>query len=372
MARSDPTAWVVEVLEGPAAGATVELNGRELPYRSAQGGTISFGKTQRTKQTWYQGNPVASQQIIGPILKPTAINGVWKERYIGTDRPIDLVELFEELLDTGVQVRISWSTIERVGIVKDFTWYPGDPIGGLGDIRWEMIFEWNQAVPAIPRRVGDGQPAVRDLLADAANKLVILGDGIEAFSSGVGTFVGQAKQSYESIDRAFSTFTEALESPLDIQSSTAARMGDEPNLPARLLEDASSAAGSAQETSGRIALFTGSIFPGNTVVSDNFEDILEESLSRYEIIDNCYDSMESQFDTRVRLEEIVRPDEFTTIPAFVGGDLREVAIQFYGDADLWDRIAKQNGLDTSLIPDDVEELVIPLSLPDATDRKIGC
>ena len=89
-------------------------------------------------------------------------------------------------------------------------------------------------------------------------------------------------------------------------------------------------------------------------------------------MDQSFSAMTEVFELRLRLEEIVRPEAFTTITPVPGSDLRIVAIEFYGDADLWPRIAKQNGLETSAIPDDVEVLVIPLSLPDATDERIGC
>jgi hypothetical protein len=341
--RQDLTDYIIEILEGPSAGVVVRLRGRELPYRAGAGGSISYGRTQRSKLTWYPGNRVASQQVIGPVLKPTQINGVWKDRYLGTDRSIDLVETFEELLDSGVQVRVFWSTIERQGIVKDFVWQPGIPTGGLSDIGWQCIFEWNAAGIPPPRRVGESDITLRDGITRAAAS-----------------------------KRAINSLLEEFQQPLETLSSAAGRLGNEPNLPARFVEDASTACDSAQGTSGETAEVTSGIFPGVTIVSDSFEDVLDEALLRYDLSEEAFKVAREMFIQRVRLEEIIRPPQFATVTPVIGADLREIAIRFYGDADLWDRIAKQNGLEQSIIPDTVEELVIPLSLPDATDQKLGC
>lgn len=372
MARQDLTDYIIEILEGPAAGVVIPLSGRKLPYRAGAGGTISYGRTQRSKLTWYPGNRVASQQVIGPVLKPTSINGIWKDRYLGTDQSIDLVETFEELLDSGVQVRVFWSTIERQGIVKDFTWTPGIPTGGLSDIGWVCMFEWNSAGVPPPRRVGESDITLRDGVIRAAGALSSLGQALEDFVTGSNLFVGIAQRSFQASKRAINALLEEMESPLKTLSSAAARLGNEPNLPARFVEDASTACETTQRTSGETAELISAIFAGNVIVSDSFEDILDEALLRYDLSEEAFNTAREAFIQRVRLEEIIRPPEFATVTPVIGSDLREIAIRFYGDADLWDRIAKQNGLEQSIIPDTVKELVIPLSLPDATDQKLGC
>jgi predicted Zn-dependent protease len=83
--------------------------------------------------------------------------------------------------------------------------------------------------------------------------------------------------------------------------------------------------------------------------------------------------MVEMYDRRVQLEEIIRPEEFQVVTAQPGTDLRKLAIQFYGTADNWDRIAKQNGLVSSVVPDGIEEIIIPLILSDSTDpKRSGC
>lgn len=373
MARSEQTAWVMEILEGPRAGQSFLLVGREMPYKAGAGGNISFGKTQRTNLTWYPGNRFASQQILGPIIKPTTINGVWKEHKLGTDRPIQLVEAFEELLESGAQVRMLWQTIERQGVVKDFDWKPGVPTGGLSDIAWQAVFEWSApAVTPPPRTVGDQSFSLRDSVIRAVGSLGELGFALENFAAGANYFVGQTKTSFQATRSLVQGILDNLSQPIVTLSSSAAQIGDEPRLPARIVESATSAAADAIDLSGQAAEVASNTFPGDVAVADDLVTVLNEALNRYDVIDAAFDALEETFNQRVKLEELVRPDQFASIPVLVGGDLREVAIDFYGNADLWPRIAKANGLDGSLIPDGIEEIVVPLSLPDATDDSVGC
>ncbi len=217
MARSDPTAWVMEILEGPRAGQSFPLIGRAMPYRAGAGGSISFGKTQRSNLTWYPGNRFASQQILGSILKPTTINGVWKERYLGTDRPIQLVEAFEELLESGAQMRLLWQTVERQGIVKDFDWKPGNPVGGVGDIAWQATFEWSApALSPPPRTVGDEALSIRDSVIRAVGTLGSLGFALENFAAGANFFVGLVKTSFQATASVIRNILDNLAQPIGL------------------------------------------------------------------------------------------------------------------------------------------------------------
>lgn len=372
MARSDPTEFVVEVLEGPLSGESIRLNGRMKPYRAGAGGSISFGKVARTKLTWYPGNRKASQQNLGAILPPTTINGIWKERYLGGDVPISLVELFEQLVETQVQVRVYWETVERQGEVKQINWAPGDPVGGIGDIRWEIVFEWNAADTRIrrSRALGDTNLSLRDGLTRAANAIGTLGNLITDLVTNTRLFVGSVNVAFGAAERTYEDILEDLEPSLTTLAQTAGMMADEPSLPARHVEEASTAAGSVEVTAKQACEVTSGLFPAATTVGDSIEVILEDYLARHEVVEEGLKTEYEVFEQRVRLEDIIRPDTYLKVPALVGGDLREFAIRYYGDADKWDRIAKQNDLETSLIPDDLEELVIPLSLPDATDEKV--
>ena len=147
---------------------------------------------------------------------------------------------------------------------------------------------------------------------------------------------------------------------------------DEPELPAAVAEVASSAAGQAQSTSAAIGEIVADIFPADVVIDDSMESILNEAIDRIVIVDQTFAVLVEQFDVRRRLEGIVRPSQFLNVVPVPGSDLRDLARKHYGDADFWPRIAKQNGLETSEIPDGLDVIVIPLSLPNATDDRVGC
>lgn len=370
MPRSDPTDLTIEILEGPQAGTIITLAGRELPYNSGGGGAVSFGRAQRTKLTWYQGNRRASHQIIGPTLKPTTFDGIWKERYIGEDRPIDLCETFEDICDSGVQLRVGWSTIERQGVLHEFTWKPGDPTGGLGDIRWEAIFEWNFD-PRKPASVviGKDDLSLRDGLVEAASLVTNLSRNALDFLDGVRFFVGLTKTLFSSDARAVEAQTEALIQPTTTLVATAATASDSVRLPARKVEDASAAAGAAQRASAELGEVVSAIFPARAVDNDGLEAIMADALARADLVDDSYDSVEELYEQRQRLEAIVRPEEFKVVTAEPGTDLRRLSTAYLGSPDFWDRIARVNGFVTSKIPENIEEVIIPLSVPDATDLK---
>lgn len=373
MARSDQTAFRVRPLEGPFSGQNIDLIGRQLPYRAGGGGNISFGREQRTRLTWYPGNRVASQQVIGPVLKPTTINGVWKERFLGVDQPITLVELFEELCNTGVQVRVSWQTIVRIGIVKRVEWAPGDPTGGLTDIRWTIEFEWvSEDVGGTIRRINQNELQLRDVLIQCANQLLRLGGALDLFAQGVDSFVGLLSQPFRSTATQLSTLEEERESQFGVLSQAAVDSGTEVQIPSRIAQPAVSAAEGSQSNVAETSDVVAKIFPSTTTADDSLESILNQAIDRYNVIDESTTALRLAFEVRLRFEPLIRPDEFTVVAANPGTDLRRVAIQFYGDADAWPRIARFNGIEGSVIPEDVDDLVIPLSVPDALDPRENC
>lgn len=371
MARSDATDFVVDVLEGPAAGGQVILSGRMLPYRGANGGSVSFGMSQRSKLVWYQGNPVATQLVFGPELKPTTINGVWKERYLGEDQPIDLVEQFEELLMTGVQVRVAWSTIERQGIVKEFSWVPGVPTGGLGDIQWSCTFEWSSAGAPLGRLVNGQDLGLRDLTSKATAAFGQLRDLTDTLVGTVSAFAGLG----HNLSAAIGTSVEDVSNDSAIAFSTlyqtAVRYGTGDPTPSTH-EDAVAAATRAMDASADYAQTVATIFPGATSVSDDADLILLQHLDRVDVVDQAFDTLDALFSMIARLEDELRPEAFVVLRPTRRMDLRELAVRFYGDPDKWLRIAHANGItEGSKVPDDVDELTIPLSASSVVDPLRG-
>lgn len=371
MARSDQTQFSIQVLEGPNSGAVLDLEGRGLPYRAGAGGSISFGRTQRTKLTWYPGNPVASQQIVGSTLMPTTINGVWKERYLGENQPISLCEAFEEFCDQGVQLRVSWETIVRQGIVKSFVWYPGDPTGGLSDIRWECTFEWVSAGEPPRRVIGEPPASMRVGVIGAGDAVGNIYRATKEIIVDLQDFNGARKSLFEPKADDLEDLSDALQPPLQTLAVAAARFGDQAQLQGVQLNDSAQALQASQTIAAELGALVASLFPGIIVVGDSPEEVMRDALIRYEYDDAVTEGLRVVYEQRVRVERITRPPVFAIVPALVGGDLRALALAYYGDADVWHRIAQVNGLEVSEIPGNIREILIPLTLPPAVDSSQG-
>lgn len=355
MARSDPTDFVIEILEGPRAGQKVVLAGRELPFRAGGGGSISFGVEARVKTTWYAGNPVASQQIIGRKLLPTTINGIWKEHFIGLDRPIGLAELMEELVGTGVQLLVSWSTIIRTGIARSFSYKPGMPTGGLGDLGWELTFEWNGDGVPTPAALEFSSPfdvgtfaanlaGAAASLSETLETLIAVADPTPTFDAEVPAALEAAADAEAAIARAEeATVRGALTAEVDRTVATV------------VIAEAEASAADARAAADTVAALS----IGAIVSSDDADRVAMACLRVAAIVEASVELAAGSIRLRDEVEAVARPALALRVPAVPGTDLRAYATRFYGDPDLWSRLAEANGLTDSLVPEGLDALLIP-------------
>lgn len=370
------TAFVIEVLEGPNAGAVLELDGRSMPYRAGSGGQISFGRELNVQTTYYPGNREAEQKIVGPTYLPTVINGIWKESYLGENVPQDLANLFEELLEQGCQVRVFWSGIIRRGVVKRFIITPGQPTGGMSDIGWEAEFEWNagqneQQIPRFAQKVGPTALELSDECAAATLGLSNLISRLNRYAARSDNFVGLVRQSFEPDRREIEDVANRLGDPVRIEAQITSQLGLGSVVSGRLIEQGIASTTGAPTILGEGTETLGNIFHSNVSSDDGLAAVILEALERSELIDLSYEEVERQRQLLYRLEEIGRPEEFATITARPGMDLRDVSIRYYGSPDFWGRIGRRNGIATSLVPEGIDRIVVPLRLSDAIDDRIG-
>lgn len=365
VARSTPTNFVVEILEGPLAGQRLELGGRSLPYRAGSGGSISFGGDQRSKLTWYPGNPTATQNVFGPTLQPTTINGTWKERYLGQDVPIDLFENFDVLRKTGVQVRVRWEAIVRIGIVKTVKIFPGDPTGGLTDFRWEIVFEWSAENVTTPRKINARDISLRDGLANTATDLDSLQVGSSGFIEKYGRFLGAENLEFAADGLSLREQIELIRTSFKLLSNAAVTLADAVSIPANAADGALSALGQAKNTAAATAAILANIPPNRAVFDDSVPTTLSFELDKRAVIEEALALLPPAYEQQLRMNALARPQTFVKVVAHHGSDLRALAVTYFGDADKWDRIAKANGLETSIIPDDVAYIYIPVEASDA-------
>lgn len=159
--QSDDRTGTSVVFESTSKGTDlqrVELRGRAMPYRK-----VGWGVSQRVNTIWYPGNPVASQQVIGPEEDPTTMKGMWKALYLtghdgnsdavlvsrgggfgasksgGGNQPSDIVDLFQEMCRSGIVWRVTWLSEVRKGVMTNFTptWIRQT------DCEWELTMEWS-------------------------------------------------------------------------------------------------------------------------------------------------------------------------------------------------------------------------------------
>src|SRR3954468_10928771 len=84
-----------QLQEGQPNGMLM-LDGRTLPFRP-----ITYAGKQRIKTTFYPGNPVGSQQVMGPTIDPSTFKGMWRDRYLGDGAAMSLVSIFEDVKNRG-------------------------------------------------------------------------------------------------------------------------------------------------------------------------------------------------------------------------------------------------------------------------------
>ena len=137
---------------------SVILRGGGLPFQGA-----NYGGTQRVVTTWYSGNVEAAQSILGPTLKPSQWQGMWRTTMLSrTPALVDingdgntiyvtradvLRDCLEQIFEAGQRLRVTWrnqigdrpeSVITRHGrcVEWDFGHDRAD------DIAWTMTWDW--------------------------------------------------------------------------------------------------------------------------------------------------------------------------------------------------------------------------------------
>ncbi len=137
---------------------TVLLRGRAMPYRG-----VAWEVQMRTKLRWYPGNPVATQQVLGPEEVPTTMTGTWKNRFLpktivvnGDETAIvyvkDACKLFADLARSGKLVRVQWLGEVRTGLIHRFV----STYDRAQDATWELEFEWQSRDDETAARGGGG------------------------------------------------------------------------------------------------------------------------------------------------------------------------------------------------------------------------
>lgn len=371
---SQATGFSILILEGPLQGQNIFLDGRALPYQG-----VAYPTEARVKTTWYPGNPVATQQKTGPVLRNTVIQGAWKDVFLGDGQARALVRTFEDLVRTAVDVEVSWGvgldenggttgeTIVRRGIVKRIEPKFDRP----QDVFWEIEFEWSGTddsafAPVLSAGVVDERLGF-DGVADDAQQVV---DSVSAMNDSLLTQIAGALnfQTYQKwLATQQNNLTHAVET-LDVATNA---MNGATDLATDTIERVSAACYTIVGACARLgAAMTGyrdvyyaaqdassslvglkdrvynALFP-----TDDPTSYLDGMTTNYDLLsktDAASESAQQQSDS-VKAKQIPAVAKELNVPA--GTDLRDIAQQEWGDPDAWWDIADFNGMDGSRVPD---------------------
>jgi len=342
--------------ETTGAQRLVELSGRALPYW-----VVSFPGEQHLVQTWYQGNPEASIQVMGPRLPPTECRGKWKTRYLAAESFVrlrgfddlgsplgritaeELVEVFQRLRRGGNELLIQWGQQSRRGVMKSFV----PTYDRAEDIAWTLRIEWvaegetprglasvpsapptlaedvTNATNAVEDSVAAAPPAIPEAEVDQINAQAnVLRDRSLNLTAAINQIQGTANVVNADVQRA------QAYSALVVQSCQALQ-GDLSDLP-----------------------YT-EFIPVDTV-----ESILSVEEWRRSTGVETRSLQYNAYRSWREMDERLTPGTLAIISTTESQSLRRVAQIYYGDADSWPVIADANGIVGSSVPAGTR-LVIP-------------
>jgi hypothetical protein len=326
-----------EIEEQSGQRRRVALRGRALPNQG-----VSFGVRTRTQRTWYAGNPVATQNVLGVEYENTTIEGRWSDRYLtdqvevrGFDPVVlaeDLVRIFEELCRSGQLVRVQWGSQVRFGVVASFdpTWIRQE------DVNFSVEFEWSGAdplafapragaVPAEDLPLRSAAAAVDDRIPFDPPGLIpdvraLLLDRINRIRVGVGQVFDGLRAAQGVALLPLTVVGSVLTAAESIRVETEDLLGD---------------------TMDRV--YTG------FVLSDRVQDVFKAENWRRDLGFRASGQRTAALRQGKALVRSARPGALAIVKLPEAMTLRGVALRYYGDADGWQAIADVNGFDRSLL-----------------------
>lgn len=359
---SQSTGLQVKVLEGSISTEVLQvgqppgvivLAGRAGPFKGP-----TWPRKMRVKTTWNPGNPVATQQVIGRTLGPTTFTGEWNDRYLGDGQASALQALFERLCDAGVSVQVTWGgglsgdldalqftgePIVRVGIMTDFTPTPDR----VQDVRWEAIFEWRSAgESAAPPISATGKMNPTEGFQNLMDELDLATAQWTAISNGPQFLTGIPQAAEDAMNQAFGAVDAAVDTIQNATSTVTAAVVIPTQAALQLI--------GACQTGLQSLVTMETVLLG---LNQTTMEVLDSALDLLRIKDQLLTTLqgftatkEVCVDASDGMQQFVEPDVIAEVSAPAGTDLRDLAIRYYGDADLWFAIANFNGIEGSSVP----------------------
>lgn len=355
------TNMTIEERQGPRR--KIILRGRSLPFQG-----VDFGTMQRSELDYFVGNPVGSLQFMGPVWKPTTMEGRWSDLYLIDDEnaptlinfpALNFAELtrntftsggtsgerartaeslrdaFYTICRSGMLLKMQWGTIVRFGHIEEFT-----PIVDLRtDMSWEMRWKWSGDRETQPQEA----PRSKDLTSVLQRIVNFAKDVLKTLR--LAQFTAEFWQR-----RITGTFNELGQYVTDLLG-TMQRLAKFALAPSELL-------GNIKAT-----------LKGIQIAADDLMSVFSEaSMSIVSSVggdpsqvnyDNAIQSAVRKLLQRLSAEGRIAQDDVDktqapTIKATTtikqGTSLRDLSIEYYGTAKNWQAIQEFNTLQGSIVP----------------------
>lgn len=413
--ETQATAFEIEVLDGAMKGTVISLEGTALPFRDDG---VSFSSKQRSKTTYYPGNPVASQQVFGATQENTTITGVWHDHALGDGGARELVKQLRYVCEHGLPVEVRWGGavldnysdegIVQRGIIKMI-----DPKYQMPQIiAWTIEFEWSGAeLVSVPPTFAGGPSAISTKADEFGFLSDSLADTTEEVSSWretayipINAGVGALALINDTLDNVQTEFAETM-TVLDYAADVIIGGAELPgsvmervrgacarvvatNMNLRAAFDAVAGLWPARSMIAGVTLSPAALTGADWYTMGRFvsAQAKEAKLAIFPTDDPLeqMDGMNQQFSLMQSSDAMaekcmqqasalaaqIHPAVIAEERPPAGTDLRDLAVRYYGDAELWVIIADFNDLDTSLVPSTPmgpsDNGSPPILIPDAT------
>ena len=371
----------VEIIPLEGDLGPIALKGDALPFKG-----MEFPTEQRLSTKYYPGNPVATQQVGGPVKPPSTWMGHWMDVTLGEGGARQLVLQFEYLCERGIPVEVRWGgrqlangedpAIVRRGLIKKFT----PKYQRAQDVEWTCEWEWRGEVIQTkpPTFAAEGFAsswdfsALSDQLEDAQNETTSWIDAAWAL-------IGKGADVMLAINDALDDVQNSIVDAINVVDGASNMLSQVAELPSSINQRIQGVCSRVVLAcaNGRAAMadFCG-LWPGKdgTGLGQDFTEtgmIFRQQARAAELAMYPHDDPLERLDGRTSQDDLIQswdllaeqaavasaklaaqqvPDVIAIVRPPAGSDLRDLAVQYYGDPDLWLLIADFNDLDTSEIP----------------------
>ena len=372
---------LVEIIPLEGGLDKISLRGAALPFKG-----MEFPTKQRQKTTYYPGNQVATQQVGGPTKPDATWMGHWMDVDLGEGGARQLVLQFEYLAERGIPVEVRWGgrqlangedpAIVRRGIIDTFT----PKYQRAQDVEWTCVWAWRgEAIQTKAPSFAGSAFAPSDNFNALSDQLQSTQDATTSWMDVAWAIIGAGTNEMLAVSDALDDVQNAIVDCITVIDGASDMLANIAEMPSEIADRIRGVCARVVMAcaNGRAAVadFCG-LWPGlkGTFTGSTWRDDaeffrqqaqaaklamfptddplarLDGQTAQYDLV-LSWDLLAEQASTAsAKLASQQVPDIIAIVRPAAGSDLRDLAIQYYGNADLWVLIADYNDLDTSEVP----------------------